>query len=245
MGNLRTLSKIGMQTGETPGGPELFLTGINDSFQAVRILLPNVQDAMARILGDEYFCAIPCRDWFICWSKLQSQEWQQRNIEKALADFVDDDYSLTPDILLSTMANSLYTLLKARNVDAKPSVGRGVADRVVPEVNVDWRRPVNAIVRRLEGMKTGWHKRPDNWPAPLQFGVAAICIVPTVSLLIFHHNVLAIFSGLCGFGFWCWLGRATRGFPLLFDMLGMWVLLINGLGFFIALVRILRMSLAT
>lgn len=101
LGNLRTLSKIGMQTAETPGGPELFLTGINDSFQAVRILLPNVQDAIARILGDEYYIAIPCRDWFICWSKLQSPEWQQHNIETALADFVDDDYRLTPDILLS------------------------------------------------------------------------------------------------------------------------------------------------
>lgn len=101
LGNLRTLSKIGMKTAETPGGPELFLTGINDSFQAVRILLPNVQDAIARILGDEYYCAIPCRDWFICWSKLQSPEWQQHNIETALADFVDDDYRLTPDILLS------------------------------------------------------------------------------------------------------------------------------------------------
>lgn len=100
-------------------------------------------------------------------------------------------------------------------------------------------------VRRLEDMKTGWHKRPDNWPAPLQLAVAAICIIPTVALLISHQYALAIFSAICGFGFWCWLGRATRGFPLLFDMLGMWVLLINGLGILIALVRIVRMSLAT
>jgi hypothetical protein len=94
-------------------------------------------------------------------------------------------------------------------------------------------------------MKTGWHKRPDNWPAPLQLAVAAICIVPTGALLISHQYLFAIFSGLCGFGFWCWLGRATRGFPLLFDMLGMWVLLINGLGVLIALVRLIRMSLTS
>ena len=103
---------------------------------------------------------------------------------------------------------------------------------------------LHGFFRRLEDMKTGWHKRPDNWPAPLQFAVAAICIVPTVALVITHQYSFAIFSGICGFGLWCWLGRATRGFPLLFDMLGMWVLLINGLGVLLAVIRLLRISLA-
>lgn len=91
--------------------------------------------------------------------------------------------------------------------------------------------------------KTGWSKRPDNWPAPLQFAAAAICIIPSVALLAFHHDALAIVATLCGFGFWCWLGRATKGFPLLFDLLGMWVLLINGLGFLIALIRVAKMAI--
>lgn len=65
--------------------------------------------------------------------------------------------------------------------------------------------------------------------------VAAMCIVPKVVLLVSHQNLCAIFYGVCGFGFWCWLGRGTQEFPLLFDMLSFEVLLINSLGVLAAL----------
>jgi uncharacterized protein YtpQ (UPF0354 family) len=98
--NLRAMPCEGLQLGKTPGGSEVFLTGIDDNFQAARILLPNVQSVIVREIGEEYFAAIPCRDWFVCWSKDQASEWQERNVKSALADFIDDDYNLTPDILL-------------------------------------------------------------------------------------------------------------------------------------------------
>ncbi len=98
--NLDALSNIQLTIGNTPGGPEAFLNMAEDNFQAARILLPRVQNSLAQELGTEYYVAIPCRDWFICWSKNQSQEWKDKNISGALSDFLNDDYNLTPDILL-------------------------------------------------------------------------------------------------------------------------------------------------
>ena len=98
--NLRAKPIGGLKVGQTPGGPEAFLTGIENNFHAVRVLLPNVQAAIAQQMGNEFFVAIPCRDWFICWSKTQSKEWQDRNVAKALEDFTNDEYNLTPDVFL-------------------------------------------------------------------------------------------------------------------------------------------------
>ena len=74
--NLRARPCGGLTVGATPGGPEAFMSDVDDNFRAARILLPNVQDALARALGDEFLVAIPCRDWFVCWSKSQSVDWQ-------------------------------------------------------------------------------------------------------------------------------------------------------------------------
>jgi uncharacterized protein YtpQ (UPF0354 family) len=114
--NLGAMPCEGLRVGKTPGGPEAFLTGVDDNFYAARLLLPNVQAAIAQELGVEYFVAIPCRDWFICWSKNQSKEWQERNVAKALADFLNDDYNLTPDILLRSKDG--FSLHLAQKIDA-------------------------------------------------------------------------------------------------------------------------------
>ena len=107
--NLRARPFGGLTVGQTPGGPEAFLSGVDDNFRAVRILLPNVQAALVQEIGDDFFVALPCRDWFICWSKKQGTEWQNKNIAQARTDFIADDYRLTPDILLrSTAGFSVY-----------------------------------------------------------------------------------------------------------------------------------------
>jgi hypothetical protein len=92
-------------------------------------------------------------------------------------------------------------------------------------------------------MKTGWHNRPDNWPATLQIAIATLCTVPTLGFIVVHQYLLAIFFGLCALGFWCWLGRATRGFPLLFDILGLTVFSINGLAVLLAVIRLIRIAM--
>jgi hypothetical protein len=68
-------------------------------------------------------------------------------------------------------------------------------------------------------MRTGWQHRPDNWPAAVQIGLALLCIVPPAVLITVQQNTLALCAVVAGLGFWCWLGRNTRGFPLLlFDL---------------------------
>lgn len=98
--NLRTLPMPELKIGKTPGGPEIFLGEAEDNFTAARILLPDLQRVFTEQLGAEYYAAIPCRDWFICWSRAQSDEWQARNIAAAKQAFADDEYNLSPEIFL-------------------------------------------------------------------------------------------------------------------------------------------------
>jgi uncharacterized protein YtpQ (UPF0354 family) len=114
--NLRELPCPGLTVGKTPGGPEAFLTDVADNFRAVRILLPAVQNALVRAIGEEFLVAIPCRDWFVCWSKAQSTEWQEKNIAQARSDFIQDDYNLTPDILLRSKAG--FSLFLRQELEA-------------------------------------------------------------------------------------------------------------------------------
>jgi uncharacterized protein YtpQ (UPF0354 family) len=96
--NLRAMPMPDLKVGQTPGGPELYLGDTDDNFTASRILLPDVQRVFAEHLGPEYFAAIPCRDWFICWSRDQVDEWKSRNVASAMQTFIDDEYNLSPDI---------------------------------------------------------------------------------------------------------------------------------------------------
>jgi hypothetical protein len=107
--NLRAMPMPELKIGRTPGGPELYLGETEDNFTASRILLPDVQRAIADQLGPEYFAAIPCRDWFICWSRHQVDEWKSRNAESAKQAFMDDEYNLSPDVYLVSSGHfSIY-----------------------------------------------------------------------------------------------------------------------------------------
>ncbi len=92
-------------------------------------------------------------------------------------------------------------------------------------------------------MKTGWQHRPDNWPAGVQIGLALLCIVPPVVLITVQQNTLALCAVVAGLGFWCWLGRNTRGFPLLFDLLGLQVFLWSLTVALLAAIRLVRLLL--
>lgn len=98
--NLRSMAMPELKIGKTPGGPELFLGEAEDNFTASRILLPDLQRVFAEHLGPEFYAAIPSRDWFICWSRNQTDEWQARNIASARETFADDEYNLSPDVFL-------------------------------------------------------------------------------------------------------------------------------------------------
>jgi uncharacterized protein YtpQ (UPF0354 family) len=98
--NLDELPLAGVTVGKTPGGSEAWLGDSEDNFHAARILLPRVQQALRDELGESFFVALPCRDWFVCWSKEQASGWQAKNRADVLKTFREDEHRLTPDVLL-------------------------------------------------------------------------------------------------------------------------------------------------
>jgi hypothetical protein len=113
--NLGALTMPNFQVARTPGGAEAYLADDVDRFTAVRILLPVVRRALVAELGDEHFAAIPCRDWFICWSKDQHHEFQAKNLRDARDIFLKDDYNLTPDVF--AVSESGFKLHSEQAVD--------------------------------------------------------------------------------------------------------------------------------
>lgn len=96
--NLGELPLPSLAVANTPGGPGAWLGESDDNFNAVRLLLPQVQLVFARELGADYRFAIPCRDWAFCWSASQSMAWQEKNAAEAEEVYLSDDYSLSPDV---------------------------------------------------------------------------------------------------------------------------------------------------
>lgn len=100
--NLQALEMPSLNVAKAPGGAEAFLSDDKDNFTAARILLPTVRETLAAELGAQYLLAIPCRDWFFCWASGQNDECQTKNRADARRIFREDDYNLTPDILIVT-----------------------------------------------------------------------------------------------------------------------------------------------
>ena len=100
LANLARLASASITIGKVPGGWEGWISAKEDNFAAVRILLPSVQQEFREGLGEGFLFVLPHRDWCFCWSLAQSPERQSKHAEEALEDFLEDDYNLTPDILL-------------------------------------------------------------------------------------------------------------------------------------------------
>jgi len=98
--NLTCLPSAEISIGKVPGGAEGWIHATEDNFAAVRILLPKVQDVFRRELGEEFLVALPHRDDCFCWSLTQTTERQEKHADDALSAFQQEEYNLTPDILL-------------------------------------------------------------------------------------------------------------------------------------------------
>ena len=98
--NLAKLPSASITIGKVPGGAEGWIAAGDDNFGAVRILLPEVQREFRDALGEEFLVTVACRDDCFCWSLSQSPERQERHAREALEAFRNDEYNLTPDILL-------------------------------------------------------------------------------------------------------------------------------------------------
>lgn len=105
LNNLAQLPSTSITIGKVPGGWEGWISAQDDNFSAVRILLPNVQQKFCEALGEEFHFILPHRDSCFCWSLAQSPERQSKHAAEALEDFSQDDYGLTPDVLLYSHGN--------------------------------------------------------------------------------------------------------------------------------------------
>lgn len=66
-----------------------------DSFDAVRILAPQMQEYFAEKLGDTFYFGIPNRDFLICWSKQGDEEFQDTMKRQIANDFEERPYPLS------------------------------------------------------------------------------------------------------------------------------------------------------
>ncbi|HXG84183.1 MAG TPA: DUF1444 family protein [Pyrinomonadaceae bacterium] len=66
-----------------------------DSFDAVRILAPQMQEFFAEKLGDAFYFGIPNRDFLICWSKKGDDEFQNSIKQQIADDFEERPYPLS------------------------------------------------------------------------------------------------------------------------------------------------------
>jgi len=98
--NLGRLDSATISVGKVPGGSEAWISANDDNFAAARILLPEVQHEFQCELGEEFLVSLTNRDDCFCWSLTQSAERQEKHARETLAHFLEDEYNLTPDILL-------------------------------------------------------------------------------------------------------------------------------------------------
>jgi hypothetical protein len=100
LANLARLPSGAMSIAKIPDGAEGWISATEDNFAAARILLPDVQREFSLALGEVFLVSLPHRDDCFCWSLSQPAERHVINAQNALEQFLQDDYNLTPDILL-------------------------------------------------------------------------------------------------------------------------------------------------
>jgi uncharacterized protein YtpQ (UPF0354 family) len=100
LANLARLPSASISIGKVPGGAEGWIWATDDNFAAARILLPEVQENFREALGREFLVSLPHRDDCFCWSLAQSKERHEKHAQEVLQAFLQEQYNLTPDILL-------------------------------------------------------------------------------------------------------------------------------------------------
>jgi uncharacterized protein YtpQ (UPF0354 family) len=100
LSNLARLPSASISIANVPEGAEGWISASEDNFAAVRVLLPEIQEQFAEAIGEEFLVSLPHRDDCFCWSLAQCTDRQERHAQDALAAFLQEEYNLTPDILL-------------------------------------------------------------------------------------------------------------------------------------------------
>ena len=92
--NLNQRSK-GIELTVIDGDNGLFVINTLDGFDAVRILLGEMQELIAEHLGSPFYFGIPNRDFLICWSRNGDAEFQGRMRCQISSDFDERPYPLS------------------------------------------------------------------------------------------------------------------------------------------------------
>lgn len=95
--NLETASK-GMEIKKI--GEDIVILNLHDSYDATRILLPRLRGKIAKLIGKQFYFAIPNRDFLICWSKTSSKEVVNRLLQQVKKDFETQPYPISPKIFI-------------------------------------------------------------------------------------------------------------------------------------------------
>lgn len=92
--NLDDRSK-GIEVTEVPGPNGLVVINTLDSFDAVRIVSPKIQKFVSEILGSSFYFGVPNRDFLICWTKNEDEEFQKSLRGQISQDFDERPYPLS------------------------------------------------------------------------------------------------------------------------------------------------------
>lgn len=100
--NLAAASQ-GLNISYVPGPPALIALETRDSYDAARILLPELREFAASKLGSPFLAGIPNRDFLILWPASAPHEFQLHVRRQISADSHGRSHPLTPQILSATV----------------------------------------------------------------------------------------------------------------------------------------------
>lgn len=114
--NLNESSK-GIETSVFPGDNGIFAVNTLDGFDAVRIIVPDLQQLIGEHIGTPFYVGVPNRDFLICWSKNDDKEFQSEMASQVNSDFAERPYPLSGRTFV---VNSNGSISLAEISDADP-----------------------------------------------------------------------------------------------------------------------------
>ncbi len=98
--NLRNISdSFDIHVAE-PNGSKVIWWFLDDNFNAVRLLLPEVVNYLKSELGENFLFTIPSLGNVLCWKIASSSELTEKHLKEAIEDFGSEEKQLSPNIYI-------------------------------------------------------------------------------------------------------------------------------------------------
>ena len=108
----------GIEASGAPGPNSLLVINSMDSFDAVRIISPDLQNHFGEVIGRPFYFGVPNRDFLICWTKNTDAEFQNRMRAQIAIDFEERPYPLSPSVF-EVSENGDITQVEAGTIDPR------------------------------------------------------------------------------------------------------------------------------